>query len=80
MGGIMLLFLGTVVLHLFSGGILPSVFLPNTVREISVFLPNAILMKGAGLLVLGPDQMAWCLPVAGLILFFYILTVGVRRR
>ena len=37
-------------------------------------------MKGAGLLVLGPDQMAWCLPVAGLILFFYILTVGVRRR
>jgi len=80
MGGIILLFLGTVVLHLFSGGILPSVFLPSTVREISVFLPNAILMKGAGLLVLGPDQMAWCLPVAGLILFFYILTVGVRRR
>ena len=80
MGGIMLLFLGAVVLHLFSGGILPSVFLPGAVRNISVFLPNAVLIKAAGLLSLGSEQWMWCLPVAGMILFFYILTVGVRRR
>lgn len=80
MGGIMLLFLSAVVLHLFSGGILPSVFLPKAIRDISVFLPNAILIKAAGLLVLGPEHAVWCLPVMGLSLLFYILTVGVRRR
>ena len=80
MGGILLLFLGTVVLHFLSGGILPGAFLPAGIRKISSFLPNGILIRCAGLLTEGSGEALQWLPTAGLILVFYLLTVGVRRR
>ena len=80
MGGILLLFLGTVILHFLSGGILPAVFLPQAVREISPFLPNRILIGCAGLLAEGSGEIFQWIPAAGLAMLFYLLTVGVRRR
>ncbi len=53
MGGVMLLFLLAVGLHLLSGGFLPAVFLPACVRRISWLLPPAALMDSFKMLVTG---------------------------
>ncbi len=47
LGGMMLLFLGTCVMMVFSGGFLPQVFLPESFKAAAVCLPTTLLMDGA---------------------------------
>lgn len=46
LGGMMLLFLGSCVMMVFSGGFLPQVFLPESFRRAAVCLPSTLLMDG----------------------------------
>ncbi len=45
-GGMMLLFLGTCGMMVISGGIVPEVFLPQSFRDISGYLPTTVLLSG----------------------------------
>ena len=80
MGGVMLLFLGAVLLLFLSGGFLPLVFLPSQVRSLAPFLPTTTLMNGAKMIVTGAYGLAGWLQLAVMTAAFYSLTVGVRRR
>lgn len=80
MGGVMLLFLGAVLLLFLSGGFLPLVFLPAQVRSLAPFLPTTTLMNGAKMIVTGAYGLAVWLQLAVMTAAFYSLTVGVRRR
>ena len=80
MGGVMLLFLGAVLLLFLSGGFLPLVFLPAQVRSLAPFLPTTTLMNGAKMIVTGAYGLAGWLQLAVMTAAFYSLTVGVRRR
>lgn len=80
MGGLMLLFLGAVLLLFLSGGFLPLVFLPAQVRSLAPFLPTTTLMNGAKMIVTGAYGLAGWLQLAVMTAAFYSLTVGVRRR
>lgn len=53
MGGVMLLFMAGIFQHFLSGGFLPPVFLPETVRQIGSFLPSAIWMEGGKMMMTG---------------------------
>ena len=80
MGGVMLLFLGAVLLLFLSGGFLPLVFLPAQVRSLAPFLPTTTRMNGAKMIVTGAYGLAGWLQLAVMTAAFYSLTVGVRRR
>ena len=80
MGGVMLLFLGAVLLLFLSGGFLPLVFLPAQMRSLAPFLPTTTLMNGAKMIVTGAYGLAGWLQLAVMTAAFYSLTVGVRRR
>lgn len=45
-GGMMMLFLGTCGMMMISGGIVPEVFLPQSFRDISGYLPTTVLISG----------------------------------
>lgn len=45
MGGVLFLFLGATVLHFFSGGILPLVFLPPALQRTAPFLPPYLFIE-----------------------------------
>lgn len=53
LGGIMLLFLVVTGMHILSGGFLPMVFLPDSVRRIAPFLPSWQFMEAAKMAVTG---------------------------
>ena len=80
MGGVMLLFLGAVLLLFLSGGFLPLVFLPAQVRSLAPFLPTTTLMNGAKMIVTGAYGLAGWMQLGVMTAAFYSLTVGVRRR
>lgn len=46
LGGMMLLFLGSCIMMVFSGGVLPQVFLPESFRTAAACLPTTLLMDG----------------------------------
>ena len=80
MGGVMLLFLGAVLLLFLSGGFLPLVFLPVQIRSLAPFLPTTTLMNGAKMIVTGAYGLAGWMQLGVMAAAFYSLTVGVRRR
>ncbi|WP_320977090.1 ABC transporter permease, partial [Enterocloster asparagiformis] len=80
MGGVMLLFLGAVLLLFLSGGFLPLVFLPVQIRSLAPFLPTTTLMNGAKMIVTGAYGLAGWMQLGVMTAAFYSLTVGVRRR
>ncbi len=80
MGGVMLLFLGSVVMLFLSGGFLPLVFLPASVRALAPFLPATLLMDGTKMLVTGNyNTRAW-LWLGLMTVVCYGLAVGVKRK
>lgn len=80
MGGVMLLFLGSVVLLFLSGGFLPLVFLPASVRALAPYLPTTVLMDGAKMLVTGNYATTAWLWLALMTAVCYGLAVGVKRK
>lgn len=80
MGGVMLLFLGSVVMLFLSGGFLPLVFLPASVRALAPYLPTTFLMDGAKMLVTGNYATTAWLWLALMTVICYGLAVGVKRK
>lgn len=77
---VLLLFLLSTVMHYFSGGFLPSVFLPDRIRQIGNHLPSAYLIEAIGSLYTGN-------PVSRTIGILLLFTAGfwtaafcIRRR
>lgn len=80
MGGVMLLFLGSVVMLFLSGGFLPLVFLPAPVRALAAWLPTTFLMNGAKMLVTGNYAATAWLWLTLMTVVCYGLAVGVKRK
>lgn len=77
--GILLLFFSTAVMLFISGGIIPSVFLPEFVTGISGFMPSSFLMDGIKWMIKGGSL----LPAARLIVMegvVFMLSAAVRRN
>lgn len=55
--GILLLFLLSVVMVYLSGGLVPSIFLPESMQAVGRWLPTAYLMQAAGSLLAGRNSM-----------------------
>lgn len=58
MGGVMGLFVVTAAMHFGAGGFVPLVFLPEAVREASVFLPSSIFMDSVKMIAAGSFEPA----------------------
>lgn len=56
-GGILLIFLFSLGMVWLSGGLVPSLFLPETVQTIGAWLPTAYLIRAAGGLLTGQGGM-----------------------
>lgn len=69
---ILLLFFLSVIMVYFSGGFLPSVFLPEIIQKIGRFLPTAYLIEAAGSLYPGTVS---CKTMAMLILYTIVFGV-----
>lgn len=80
MGGVLLLFLGSVVLLFLSGGFLPLVFLPAAVQALAPCLPTTILLNGVKMLVTGNYAAATWLWLALMTAVCCGLAVGVKRK
>lgn len=77
---VLLLFLLSTVMHYFSGGFLPSVFLPDRIRQIGNHLPSAYLIEAVGSLYTGN---AVSRTIGILLLFtagFWTAAFCIRRR
>lgn len=77
---VLLLFLLSTVMHYFAGGFLPSVFLPDTIRQIGNHLPSAYLIEAVGSLYTGN---AVSRTIGILLLFtagFWTAAFCIRRR
>lgn len=75
-GGILLVFVCSVAMVYLSGGIVPSVFLPETMQKLGERMPTAYLIQaaggilaGSGIAVGGEDVAALC--------FYTVVFVGV---
>ncbi len=80
MGLVMFLTAASMILLFLSGGMVPSVFLPEGIRRISAFLPTTRMLECGVSAVLGrADWGAW-MKTAGCGAVFWILAAGVRRR
>lgn len=80
MGLVMSLSAASMILLFLSGGMVPSVFLPEGIRGISPLLPTSSMMECGLSAVLGKaDWVAW-LKSAGYGAVFWILATGVRHR
>ncbi len=76
---LILFFLSTVMIY-FSGGIIPSAFLPKAVQGIGKFLPTAYLIEAAGSMYLGGVERN---TIGILILYTFVFgaaSYGIRRR
>ena len=77
---VLLLFLLSTVMHYFAGGFLPSVFLPDRIRQIGNHLPSAYLIEAVGSLYTGN---AVSRTIGILLLFtagFWTAAFCIRRR
>jgi ABC-type uncharacterized transport system permease subunit len=63
----------------FSGGFLPSAFLPDTVRRIGRFFPTAYLIDAAGSLYLGRFSGKTAAILFGFTVLFGASAYGIRR-
>ncbi|MBQ3514735.1 MAG: ABC transporter permease [Lachnospiraceae bacterium] len=82
MGGVNLLFLSSVILIFLSGGFVPLSFLPNTIKNISAFLPTTLWLKEAGNLFWGQTTLEANLKFILLSILFGCITflMGKRRE
>ena len=78
-GGVMLLFLSTIVMIFCSGGFIPSAFLPNAIRNISPWLPTTILAKQIGSILTEVYSFANFMKTILIIFIFVPLTSVVRN-
>jgi len=78
-GGVMLLFITSIVMIFCSGGFVPSAFLPETIRKISPWLPTTILGNQAGGVLTGIYSLANTLKTIFIILIFSFLA-SIRWR
>lgn len=76
---VLLLFFLTVFMQYFSGGFLPSAFLPDTVRRIGRFFPTAYLIDAAGSLYLGRFSGKTAAILFGFTVLFGASAYGIRR-
>lgn len=80
MGLVMFLTSASMILLFLSGGMVPSIFLPQGIRRISAFLPTTRMLECGISLVLGKADWAAWMKTAGYGAVFWILAAGVRRR
>ncbi len=79
LGGLMFLFLVVAVQHFIAGGILPEVFLPDTLRHLAPWMPSGILMGAMKTAVLGQPQPSAFAAVCGIILVAMVLDTLLER-
>jgi ABC-2 type transport system permease protein len=79
---ILLVFFVSILLVYCSGGIVPSVFLPQTMQRIGEKLPTAYLTKAFGSILTGyqPEVMKSCLLGMGVYTIFFCLGAWCGRR
>lgn len=75
-GGILLVFVCSVAMVYLSGGIVPSVFLPETMQKLGERMPTAYLIQAAGGILAGPGIAVGGEDVAALC-FYTVVFVGV---
>lgn len=78
--GVMLLFLGSIIMIFCSGGFLPAAFLPAAVQKVSAILPTAIMAKQAGSLFTGVPVLSIILQTLGIGLLAGIISTLTRRE
>lgn len=74
--GILILFLVSVGMLFLSGGIVPSMFLPESVQSIGAKLPTGYLLRAAGGLMTGDYEGGVVRCAAGLIGYFVLFMAG----
>lgn len=77
---ILLLFFLSVVMIYFSGGILPSAFLPEAVQKIGRILPTTYLIEAAGSLYLGKTSGSTIVVLLCYTVFFQIAAYGICKK
>ena len=76
---ILLLFFSAIVMVFLSGGLIPSVFLPETVQSVGAWMPTTLLFDGVRFMITGEG-----VAVIGRLLLFegclFVLSAAVRRN
>lgn len=80
-GGVMLLFITSIVMIFCSGGFIPSAFLPETIRNISPWLPTTILGNQVGSILTGIYSFGNTLKTIFIIMIFsFLATIRWRKE
>ena len=82
MGGVNLIFLSSVILIFLSGGFVPLSFLPDSIKQISHFLPTTLWLEEAGNLFFGQTSVLANLKFLLLSILFGSITflIGKQRE
>ena len=78
-GGILLLFTGTIVTGYMSGCLIPSVYLPQTIRRLARFLPTTYMHKAAEAAIGKKLDTHASLILLGFALAFFLASYAIRR-
>lgn len=78
-GGILLLFIGTVVMSYISGCLMPSVYLPETIQELAKFLPTTYMHREATNAIMGIVDIKCLLIIVLYSLAFFGASVGIMK-
>ncbi len=78
-GGILLLFISTIVMSYISGCLLPSVYLPGTVRSLARFLPTTYMYGIASGALLGNLEITDFVKILIFALAFFTASVGIIK-
>ena len=77
-GGILMLFTGTIVMGYMSGCLLPSVYLPKPIRRAAAYLPTTYMHEEAKAAIRGSFDIKSALIILAFALFFFIAAVLIR--
>lgn len=78
-GGILLLFISTIVMSYISGCLLPSVYLPETIRNMAKFLPTTYMHETATKALVGVVDGKYILIIVAYALVFFAASVGIMK-
>lgn len=78
-GGILLLFISTIVMSYISGCLLPSVYLPKTIRAMAVYLPTTYMHKEATNALAGVFDVRCFLTIIFFTCAFFIVSTGIMK-
>lgn len=78
-GGILLLFIGTVVMSYISGCLMPSVYLPETIQELAKFLPTTYMHREATNAIVGVVDIKCIVIIMSYSLVFFGASVGIMK-